>query len=155
MSAALDRAWAIFTARTILGVVFFVAGIYKTFLWGPLEHARVLFVGPYAGTFLPVWSLWATGVVVPVVELVAGGLVLFGLWTRPSLLALTGVLVLVSFGHLLVQPATSIIPFILTRSSLLLIVLLSPADADRLSLDYFLRSRKLTYATTEVRSVRL
>ena len=141
MTSATDRAWAIFIARTILGVVFLVAGIYKTFMWGPTEHARVLFVGPYANTFLPVWSLWASGTIVPIVELVAGGLVFVGLWTRPALLALAGVLVLVTFGHLLVQPATSIIPFIMTRSSLLLIVLLSPAAADRYSLDHLRRRR--------------
>lgn len=134
MSAATDRSCAVFVARAILGVVFFIAGFYKTFLYGPLEHARVLFVGPYADTFLPVWALWATGTMVPIVEVVAGALVLVGLWTRPALLALAGVLVLVTFGHLLVQPATSIIPFIMTRSSLLLVVLLSPADADRFSL---------------------
>ena len=134
MSGATDRSWAIFVARAILGVVFFIAGIYKTFVTGALEHARLLFVGPYADTFLPVWALWATGTLVPIVELVAGGLVLVGLWTRPALLALAGVLVLVTFGHLLVQPATSIIPFIMTRSALLLVVLLSPPEADRFSL---------------------
>lgn len=136
MSAATDRSCAIFVARSILGVVFFIAGFYKTFMYGPLEHARVLFVGPYADTFLPVWALWATGAVVPIVEVVAGALVLVGWWTRPALLALAGVLVLVTFGHLLVQPATSIMPFIMTRSSLLLVVLLSPPDADRFSLAY-------------------
>jgi putative oxidoreductase len=150
MTSASDRAWAILIARTILGIVFFVAGIYKTFMWGPLEHARVLFVGPYAQTFLPVWSLWATGTIIPIVELVAGGLVFVGLWTRPALLALAGVLVLVTFGHLLVQPATSIIPFIMTRSSLLLIVLLAPATADRYSLDQLLRRDKPEPAATLV-----
>jgi putative oxidoreductase len=150
MTSASDRAWAILIARTILGIVFFVAGIYKTFMWGPLEHARVLFVGPYAQTFLPVWSLWATGSVIPIVELIAGGLVFVGLWTRPALLALAGVLVLVTFGHLLVQPATSIIPFIMTRSSLLLIVLLAPATADRYSLDQLLRRDKPEPAATLV-----
>ena len=142
MSSASDRAWAIFTARAILGIVFFVAGIYKTFMWGPLGHARVLFVEPYTDTFLPVWALWTTGTTVPVIELLAGGLVLAGVWTRPALIALAGVLVLVSFGHLLVQDATSIIPFILTRSSLLLVVLLSPAAADRLSLASVVAGRR-------------
>jgi uncharacterized membrane protein YphA (DoxX/SURF4 family) len=144
MSGAADRSWAIFVARAILGVVFLVAGIYKTFMYGPLEHARVLFVGPYADTFLPAWALWATGTIVPIVELIAGGLVLVGLWTRPALLALAGVLVLVTFGHLLVQPATSIIPFIMTRSALLLVVLLSPASADRWSLTYVVSGRSRT-----------
>jgi len=137
----LDRAWAVFTARSVLGVVFFVAGLYKVFMWGPLEHARSLFVEPYANTFLPVWALWATGATVPVIELVAGGLVLLGLWTRPALLILGGILVFVSFGHLLVQPSTSINPFILPRSTLMLIVLLLPPSTDRFSLDHLLARR--------------
>ena len=110
-------------------------------MWGPLEHARVLFVGPYAQTFLPVWSLWATGAVVPVLELIAGALVIVGLWTRPSLVVLGAILILVTFGHLLLQSSTSINPYILPRSGLLLVVLLLPAADDRFSLDYLLRSR--------------
>ena len=78
MNQTADRATAIFVARAILGTVFFVAGLYKTFMWGPVAHSRELFVIPYADTFLPVWSLWLTGVIVPPVELVAGGLVLVG-----------------------------------------------------------------------------
>ena len=105
-----DRAWAIFTARTVLGVVFFIAGVYKVFMFGPLEHARRMFVEPYAETFLPVWALWATGTAVPVIELLTGALVLIGLWIRPSLFVLGAILVFVSFGHLLVQPSTSINP---------------------------------------------
>jgi uncharacterized membrane protein YphA (DoxX/SURF4 family) len=142
MNQTADRATAIFVARAILGTVFFVAGLYKTFMWGPVAHARELFVIPYADTFLPVWSLWLTGVIVPPVELVAGGLVLVGLWTRPALLALAAVLVLVTFGHLLVSPTDSIFRFIMPRSALLLIVLLSPAEADRYSLSFMLRSKR-------------
>jgi uncharacterized membrane protein YphA (DoxX/SURF4 family) len=141
-SSGSDRAWAIFVARSILGVVFFIAGFYKTFLWGPLQHAQVLFVGPYSDTFLPVWALWAGGTTIPILELIAGGLVLVGLWTRPALLTLAGILVTVAFGHLLVSPATSIIQFVLTRSALLLVVLLSPAADDRYSLDQLLRAKR-------------
>jgi len=136
-----DHAWAIFAARSILGIVFLVAGIYKVFMWGPLEHARVLFVGPYEQTFLPVWALWLTGSVVPVVELVTGFLVLVGLWTRPSLVILGALLAFVSFGHLLLQPSTSLNAFILPRSGLLLFVLLMPRVADRFSLDALLARR--------------
>ena len=136
-----DRAWAVFVARAILGVVFLVAGIYKVFMWGPLEHAATLFVKPYADTFLPVWSLWLTGAAVPVLELVCGALVLVGLATRPALFVLGAILVLVTFGHLLLQPSTSINPFILPRSALLLIVVFFPATADRFSLDALLWRR--------------
>ena len=138
-----DRAWAIFTARTVLGVVFFIAGVYKVFMFGPLEHARRMFVEPYAETFLPVWALWATGTAVPVIELLTGALVLIGLWIRPSLFVLGAILVFVSFGHLLVQPSTSINPFILPRSALLLIVLVMPAQWDRFSLDGLLHRRRM------------
>ena len=136
-----DRAWAIFTARTVLGVVFFIAAVYKVFMLGPLEHARRFFVEPYAETFLPVWALWATGTAVPVIELLTGALVLIGLWIRPSLFVLGAILVFVSFGHLLVQPSTSINPFILPRSALLLVVLVMPAQWDRFSLDGLLHRR--------------
>jgi thiosulfate dehydrogenase [quinone] large subunit len=140
-SSDTDRAWAVFTARTILGIVFFIAGIYKVFLWGPLEHARTLFVERYDTTFLPIWSLWLTGTTVPILELVTGALVLVGLWTRPSLYVLGGILVLVAFGHLLIEPSTSINPYILPRSTLLLIVLLLPAHLDRFSIDALLARR--------------
>ena len=142
VASASDRAAAIFLARGILGTVFFVAGVYKTFIWGPVAHARELFVVPYANTILPEWSLWLTGTIVPPVELVAGALVLIGLWTRPALLALAAVLVLVTFGHLLVSPTQSIFMFIMPRSALVLIVLLHPADADRYSVAGLLRRNR-------------
>jgi len=75
---ATNRAWAILFARAVLGLIFFMAGGWKVFQLGPLQHARHFFVEPYAQTFLPRWSLWTTGVTVPVVELVAGALLLVG-----------------------------------------------------------------------------
>ena len=68
----LDRSWALLFARLVLGLIFFMAGVFKVFQMGPLEHARKYFL-PYDDTFLPVWSLWATGVTIPFVELIAGG----------------------------------------------------------------------------------
>jgi len=49
-----------------------MAGWWKTFDLGPAEHARRLFVEPYADTWLPVWLLWASGTMILIVELVAG-----------------------------------------------------------------------------------
>ena len=56
------RSWACFFARTTLGLIFFMAGVWKVFQLGPIQHARRFFVDPYAQTILPRWSLWATGV---------------------------------------------------------------------------------------------
>src|ERR1051325_6631188 len=72
-----DRAWAIAFARLFLGFIFFRAGVYKVFDLGPLGHARKWFL-PFQDTFLPVWALWAVGVAIPFVELIAGGLLLIG-----------------------------------------------------------------------------
>src|SRR5437899_12185121 len=93
----LNRAWAIVFARLVLGLIFFMAGVMKVFQLGPLEHAREYFL-PFSDTFLPVWSLWAVGVTIPFIELVAGALVILGLRTCDALIALGCVLVIVTFG---------------------------------------------------------
>ena len=136
-----DRTWAIFIARTILGLIFFMAGMWKVFDLGPIEHARRLFIEPYAETFLPAWSLWVTGTTIPVIELVAGALVLVGLWTRPALLALGAVLITVTFGHLVNEPLYQFHTHVIPRTALLLFVLVMPRAEDRMSLDGWLQRR--------------
>lgn len=132
-----DRAWALLFARLVLGLIFFMAGVYKVFQLGPLEHARKYFL-PYANTFLPVWSLWATGVVIPFVELIAGALVIVGLLTRQSLIALGFVLAIVTFGHLLSEPLYAFHTHVIPRLALLLFILLLPREDDRFSIGYLL-----------------
>src|SRR5882672_10756042 len=136
----LDRSWAIFFAREVLGLIFFMAGVYKVFQLGPLNHAGKYFL-PFADTFLPVWSLWATGVVIPFVELIAGALVILGLRTREALVALGFVLAVVTFGHLLKEPLYEFHTHVIPRLALLLFVLLLPHADDRFSLDHFLTRR--------------
>ncbi len=136
-----NRAWAILFARLILGFIFFMAGAWKVFSLGPLEHARRLFVEPYARTFLPRWSLWATGTTVPFVELIAGALLLIGLRTRQALLALGAVLVLVTFGHLVTEPLYEFHTHVIPRTALLLFLLVMPPEEDRFSVDAWLRRR--------------
>lgn len=133
--------WAVFFARTVLGLIFFMAGLYKVFQQGPVEHAKQWFL-PYSDTFLPVWSLWALGVTIPFVELVGGALVLVGWRTRMALLALGGVLVTVTFGHLLKEPLYTFYEHVIPRLILLVFVLAVPPEADVLSVDGFLRSRR-------------
>ena len=137
----LDRSWALLFARLVLGLIFFMAGVYKVFQLGPLEHARKYFL-PYADTFLPIWSLWATGVVIPFVELVAGGLVILGLRTREALVSLGFVLAIVTFGHLLKEPLYEFHTHVIPRLALLLFIFLLPREDDRLSIDYLLKRSK-------------
>ncbi len=135
------RPLALLLARTLLGLIFVMAGIWKVFDLGPLGHARRFFVEPYADSFLPDWSLWLTGTVVPVVELLAGGLVLLGLWRKAGYLALGGVLVLVTFGHLVAEPLYQFHTHVIPRAGLLFVLLWAPLSEDRYALDE-LRERR-------------
>src|SRR5215467_2222406 len=116
-----DRAWAIAFARLVLGFIFFMAGVYKVFDLGPLGHARKWFL-PFQDTFLPVWSLWAVGVAIPFV----------------ALLALGAVLVIVTFGHLLHEPLYPFHEHVIPRLALLVFVLAMPRGEDRFTIDHLL-----------------
>jgi len=134
----LDRAWALLFARLVLGLIFFMAGAWKVFQLGPLQHARKYFL-PFADTFLPVWSLWFVGVTVPFIELVAGALVILGLRTREALVALGFVLAIVTFGHLLKEPLYEFHTHVIPRLALLLFIFLLPRRDDRFSIDHLWR----------------
>ena len=136
----IDRAWAILFARLVLGLIFFMAGVMKVFQLGPLNHARKYFL-PFADTFLPVWSLWGMGVVIPFVELIAGAMIILGFCVRKALVALGFVLAVVTFGHLLKEPLYEFHTHVIPRLALLLFVFMLPRQDDRFSLDYLIASR--------------
>jgi len=141
MAKDFQRAWALLFARLVLGLIFFMAGIWKVFQLGPLEHARKYFL-PFADTFLPVWSLWFVGVTIPWVELIAGALVILGLRRRDALISLGFVLVIVTFGHLLREPLYNLTGHVIPRLALLLFVLWCPREQDRFSVDCLLARRR-------------
>jgi uncharacterized membrane protein YphA (DoxX/SURF4 family) len=136
----IDRAWAILFARLVLGLIFFMAGVMKVFQLGPLNHARKYFL-PFSDTFLPVWSLWAMGVVIPFVELIAGAMVILGLRVRAALVALGFVLAVVTFGHLLHDALYEFHTHVIPRLALLLFILLLPRQDDLFSIDYLIGRR--------------
>lgn len=133
--------WAIFFVRWVLGLIFFMAGWWKTFDLGPLEHARRLFVEPYADTWLPAWLLWASGSVIPIVELVAGALMCLGLRVREAGIAFGFILIVVDYGHLLKEALFDTTHHIFPRLVLLTFVLVAPAGHDVLSLDAWMKGR--------------
>lgn len=139
-SRSVDRGWAILFARLVLGLIFFMAGEWKVFQLGPLEHARKYFL-PFADTFLPVWSLWLVGTIIPFVELIAGTLVILGFRTREALISLGFVLAVVTFGHLLHEPLYEFHTHVIPRLALLLFILLLPREDDKFSVDYLLARR--------------
>jgi len=131
MKPSLNRAWAMLFARLVLGLIFFMAGAWKVFQLGPLEHVRKYFL-PFADTFLPILSLWLIGATIPLLELVAGALVILGLRTREALIAL---------GH---EPLYDFSGHVIPRLVLLLFLLWCPREEDRFSLDHLWQTRKIT-----------
>ena len=136
-----NRSWALLFARLVLGLIFFMAGVWKVFQLGPLQHARKYFL-PFSDTFLPVWTLWATGVVIPFIELLGGALVILGLRTREALIALGFVLAIVTFGHLLKEPLYEFHTHVIPRLALLLFVFMLPSEDDRFSADRLIANLK-------------
>ena len=140
--AQADRAWALLLARWILGLMFGMAGFWKVFTLGPVEHASGMFVEAYADTFLPAWSLWVTGTTIPAIELIAGVALLVGWRVRTSLLALGAVLLIVTFGHLLAQPLYSFNQHVMPRAALVFLLLWLPRADDRFALENWLLRRQ-------------
>jgi uncharacterized membrane protein YphA (DoxX/SURF4 family) len=134
------RSLAILFARLVLGLIFFMAGVYKVFTLTPAGHVRRWFL-PFQDTFLPTWSLWAVGLAIPFVELAGGGLLIVGWRVRPALAALGTVLVVVTFGHLLHEPLYPFHEHVLPRLVLLLFLLVMPRAEDRFSVDRLLARR--------------
>ncbi|MEM7154534.1 MAG: DoxX family protein [Myxococcota bacterium] len=134
--------WAALFARWVLGLMFGMAGYWKVFELGPTAHAQKLFVDGFASTWIPTAVLWATGLAIPFVELIAGAALCLGLRVRESAIALGVVLVMVSYGHLLQEALYDTTHHIFPRLVLLLFVLMIPPVHDRWSIDGWLRGRR-------------
>ena len=136
-----DRGWALLFARLLLGLMFFIPGVWRVFDLGPLEHARRFFVGPYAESFLPAWALWSVGTSITFLELTAGALLLAGWRVREALLAVSAVLVVVTFGHLVAEPLFAFHSHVMPRAALVLFLLAMPREEDVLTVDRWLMRR--------------
>ena len=148
----MERAWAVFFARWIGGLMWFMAGWTKCFQLGPMAHAEKFFIqtAHEVEAWVPDWLLWGAGTTIPTVELVGGALLLLGLRVREACVALGLVLVVVTYGHLLTDAAGAFwSPFahVYPRTVLLLAVLVMPRAWDAISLDRLLARKKGPVAT--------
>ena len=134
--------WARFTARWVLGLIFFMAGWMKTFEMGPTEHARRFFVEQFAETWIPEWLLYILGLSIPLLELAAAILLCVGWRLREALIALGLLLIITTYGHALQDPFFDIDGHTFTRLALVILLLLAPAGSDKYSLDGWLAARK-------------
>ncbi len=134
------KGWARFFARGLLGLTFAMAGWFKCFEMTPWGHAERFFTGPYADTWIPWVLLWAAGVAIPVLELLAGACLIVGFRVRESLLVVGAILLLVTYGHLLKEPLYSLQAHVFPRAVLMMVVFV--LEEDSLSLDKWLKARE-------------
>ena len=130
----LSRAIGLLTIRLVLGLVFFMQGFGKVFNIGVENLYQNYFFQPYQDTFIPTSILKFTAYYTSFVELIAGTLLILGIFRRYSLYALATVLVIVSFGHGLLEPSWDMHDVIF-RLILVAALLILPQEWDRFSLD--------------------
>jgi uncharacterized membrane protein YphA (DoxX/SURF4 family) len=156
---ALERAWAVFVVRSILGLVYVFAGMHKLADVGATEFGLRASVQPDLLRVIPASVLMIGGTLTPFIELALGVLVLAGLWTREALRALAVLVVLVAAAwgvqgvfHPVGATAmnTTVVNFyLLPRIGLLVVLFLLPREDDLFSLDRLFRP-----SSSSVRAIR-
>lgn len=136
----LNRPIGVLTARLILGFIFLMQGFGKVFTWG-VENVYNMdfFYGTYKD-ILPDYVIKATAYYTSYIELIAGFLVVIGLKKNYALYLLASVLVIVTFGHGLIDPIWDL-SHVMYRTILVVALLLLPQDWDKFSVDYFLKNK--------------
>src|ERR1700743_2897514 len=101
-TSSLRAAGLLFT-RALLGIIFLMQGFGKIFVFTvPVVYNK--FFRDFEATFLPKWLIWATAYYTSYIELVGGLLLIVGLFRRWALYLLAIDLVVVAFGHGLMEP---------------------------------------------------
>lgn len=136
----LNQQIGLLTIRVLLGLIFFMQGFGKVFKFG-LERVYDGFFKPTYSEILPDLVLIGTAYYTSFVELVGGFLLILGLFRSYSLYALASVLVIVTFGHGLVEPIWDL-SNVMYRTVLLISLLLLPQQWDKFSLDNMMQKRK-------------
>jgi putative oxidoreductase len=140
MSDKITRAAGLFFARALLGIIFLMQGYGKVFGFG-VAKVYDLFFKDFEHTLLPKWLLWGTVYYTSYVELICGFLLMIGLLRQCSLFLLAANLLIVSFGHGLMEPIWDL-QHVMPRAILLITLLLVPQRWDRWCLDRLIKQPK-------------
>ena len=97
------RTFGMFFLRTLLGLIALMQGSGKVFRWG-LPKVYDMWFKDFEKTFLSKWLIWATAYYTSYIELITGFLLIAGLFKRTALYLLAIDLLIVSYGHGLLEP---------------------------------------------------
>jgi len=140
MSDKTSRAVAILFTRALLGLIFIMQGCGKIFTY-TVPKVYGLFFKDFEKTFLPKWLIWGTAYYTSYVELICGFLLIIGLFRRYALILPAIDLLVVSFGHGLLEPIWDL-QHVIPRAVLLITILITPAEWDKWNLDNLLMPRR-------------
>jgi thiosulfate dehydrogenase (quinone) large subunit len=96
-----DQRLAYALLRSVVGLNLLMHGISRMLAGSGAFAAHI--AEQFAHAPLPVWSVWAFGMVLPAIEALLGLLLLIGLRTRATLVAGSLLIMVLTFGSALVQ----------------------------------------------------
>jgi len=139
MNLTLNRTIAVLTLRLILGFLFFFQGYGKVFKFG-VDNVYNNFFKETFNPLLPDLLVLSTAYYTSYIELIAGFLLVIGFKRDYALYALASVLIIVTFGHGLAEPIWDT-SNVMSRTILLIPLLLLPKAWDRFSIDAMLHKK--------------
>ncbi len=119
--------------RALLGIILFMQGFGKVFTIG-IAQVYDMFFKTYEDTFLPIWLILTTAYYTSFIELIGGAFLVIGLFRKYTLYFIVADLLIVSFGHGMIQPIWDL-QHVMPRSILVVALLLLPQEWDCWSLD--------------------
>ena len=131
-----SKAAAIFFSRALLGIIFMMQDYGKIFTY-TVPKVYSMFFKDFEKTFIPKWLIWGTAYYTSYVEMICGFLLIIGLFRKYALYLLGIDLLVVSFGHGLLEPIWDL-QHVMPRAILLITILLVPQQWDRWNVDRFL-----------------
>ena len=126
--------------RLMLGIIIFWQGSGKIFTW-TVPKVYTMFFKDFERTFLPQWLIWSTAYFTSYVEFLGGFLLIIGLFRKYALVLLGTCLIIVAFGHGLMEPIWNL-EHIFPRSIFFLILVMAPQEWDTLNVDALLAKYK-------------
>jgi uncharacterized membrane protein YphA (DoxX/SURF4 family) len=125
-------------ARALLGIIFLMQGYGKVFTIG-VPKVYEMFFKEFESTFLPKWLIVSTAYYTSYVELIAGFFLVIGLFRKYALFLLAIDLLVVSFGHGLMQPIWDL-QHVIPRAIFLTALLLLPDEWDEWNIDRYMKN---------------
>jgi uncharacterized membrane protein YphA (DoxX/SURF4 family) len=129
------RAAGMLFIRILLGIIFFMQGYGKIFTF-TLSGVYDKFFKEFENTFLPGWLIHFAAYYTSYVEWIGGMLLIIGLFRKYTVYLLALDLLIVSFGHGLLEPIWDL-SHVMPRTILLCFLFFLPEDWDRWNADQF------------------